>query len=127
MRISSLSLRSGKRLFIPLIALPDEDLTARGIVAKTADMKPGYPCRVTLEDAEPGERVPLFNYENHKAQTPCRSSYAIYVRDGADKAALLPAYDHSLIEIRFRLPIMQRESGWGHRNIRAAARRARVR
>ena len=72
--------------FAPLFAMSDEELKARGVVAKTADMKPGYPCRVTLEDAEPGERVLLFNYESHKAATPYRSSYAIYVRENAAEA-----------------------------------------
>ena len=69
--------------FRPLFGLPDEELKKRGVIRKTADAKPGYPCRVTLEDAEPGETVLLFNYESHKAQTPFRSSFAIYVREDA--------------------------------------------
>lgn len=69
--------------FRPLFGLPDDELKKRGVIRKTADAKPGYPCRITLEDAEPGETVLLFNYESHKAQTPYRSSYAIYVREDA--------------------------------------------
>ena len=42
--------------FKPLFNLSDDALAARGVVARTADAKPGFPCRVTLEDAEPGER-----------------------------------------------------------------------
>lgn len=72
--------------FAPLFGLSDEELKTRGVVSKTANAKPGYPCRVTLEDAEPGERVLLFNYESHKVQTPYRSSYAIYVREYAREA-----------------------------------------
>lgn len=73
--------------FRALFELGDEALAARGVLARIADKKPGFPCRVSLEDAEPGERVLLLNYESHKAQTPYRSSYAIYVRPGAVAAA----------------------------------------
>lgn len=73
--------------FAPLFALSDEDLAERGIMRKKATSKPGFPCRVTLEDAEPGETVLLLNYESHKAETPYRSAYAIYIREGAAEAA----------------------------------------
>ncbi len=73
--------------FAPLFALSDEDLAERGVTRKTATSKPGFPCRVTLVDAEPGESVLLLNYESHKTATPYRSSYAIYVREGAADAA----------------------------------------
>ncbi len=43
--------------FAPLFALSDEELERRGAIRKTATSKPGFPCRVTLEDAEPGETV----------------------------------------------------------------------
>ena len=73
--------------FAPLFALSDEALEQRGIIRKKATSKPGFPCRITLEDAEPGETVLLLNYESHKAETPYRSSYAIFVREGAQEAA----------------------------------------
>jgi hypothetical protein len=73
--------------FAPLFDLSDETLKARGVIRKTATSKPGFPCRITLQDAEPGESVLLLNYESHKAQTPYRSAYAIYVREGAHEAA----------------------------------------
>lgn len=77
----------GPEEFTPLFGLLDDELKSRGVIRKTADAKTGYPCRVTLEDAEPGETVLLLNYESHKAATPYRSSYAIYVRERADRAA----------------------------------------
>ena len=40
--------------FQPLFGLEDAALHARGIVRMTADRTPGFPCRVTLADAEPG-------------------------------------------------------------------------
>jgi hypothetical protein len=63
--------------------------TARGAGAQpvTVTAKPGFPCRVTLEDAEVGERVWLFHHVSHDVDTPYRSAYAIYVRDGAREAA----------------------------------------
>ena len=73
--------------FAPLVRLSDEALAARGVIRRIADKKPGYPCRVTLEDAEPGERVLLLHYESHSAPTPYRSAYAIYVREAATAAA----------------------------------------
>ena len=67
--------------FRPLFGLPDEALAERGIVRRTVD-GPGSPCRVTLEDAHPGETVLLMNYEHQPADTPFRASHAIYVREG---------------------------------------------
>jgi hypothetical protein len=69
--------------FLDLFQLSDDELAARHIVRTTATAKPGYPCRITLDDAEPGETVLLLNYEHQTASTPYRSSHAIYVRENA--------------------------------------------
>jgi hypothetical protein len=74
--------------FSPLFGLSDAALAAHGIVRKTVTAKPGFPCRITLEDAEPGETVLLLNHESHSADTPYRSRYAIYVREAAGDAAI---------------------------------------
>jgi len=73
--------------FAALFGLADAALAVRGAVRVTADAKPGFPCRVTLEDAEPGERLILLNHVSHDVPTPFRSAYAIYVREGAGAAA----------------------------------------
>ncbi|MFN4023488.1 MAG: DUF1203 domain-containing protein [Hyphomonas sp.] len=73
--------------FRHLFALPDASLQAQNIIRKRVDTKPGYPCRITLEDAEPGETVLLLNHESHAAPTPYQSRYAIYVRERAGSAA----------------------------------------
>jgi len=52
--------------FKPLFGLSDGELESRGVIRKVADTKPGYPCRITLEDAEPGETVLLLNYEHQQ-------------------------------------------------------------
>ena len=69
--------------FLDLFRLSDAELAARHIIRTTAIEKPGYPCRITLDDAEPGESVLLLNYEHQTASTPYRSSHAIYVRENA--------------------------------------------
>jgi hypothetical protein len=74
--------------FRPLFGLSDEALAERGAIRRTVDAKPGFPCRVSLEDAEPGETVLLLNYEHQSADTPFRASHAIYVREDAAEAEL---------------------------------------
>jgi hypothetical protein len=76
------------RQFSHLFGKTDEELAALGVTAMTADSKPGFPCRVSLRDAEPGERVLLFNHEHQAADTPYRSAHAIFVIEDAKEAAV---------------------------------------
>lgn len=73
--------------FAPLHALSDDALADRQIVRRRADSQPGFPCRVSLEDAAFGEALLLLNYEDHAVATPYRNAYAIYVREAATAAA----------------------------------------
>ncbi len=70
-------------LFQPLFGLPDAQLARHGAVRCIVDRKPGYPDRIELRDPDPGESVLLVNYAHLPVETPFRSSYAIYVREGA--------------------------------------------
>ncbi|MGZ8285167.1 MAG: DUF1203 domain-containing protein [Allosphingosinicella sp.] len=70
-----------------LLGLSDDELAQRNARRVTADSNPGFPCRVTLEDAEPGESLILFNHVSHDVPTPFRSAYAVYVRDSAREPA----------------------------------------
>lgn len=74
--------------FRPLFGLSEAALAARGIHRRRADARPGYPCRILLKDAAPGETLLLLNYEHHAAASPYRSSYAIYVNETAEAAAV---------------------------------------
>jgi hypothetical protein len=74
--------------FAPLFALTDAELAERAIVRQVANRTPGFPCRVSLCDAEPGERLLLLNYEHLPVASPYRSSHAIYVRENAVEAKL---------------------------------------
>jgi len=69
--------------FQPLFDLDDDALAAHGAVRKIAGATGRHPCRVTLEDAAPGESLLLVNYQHQDADTPYRSNYAIYVREAA--------------------------------------------
>jgi hypothetical protein len=69
--------------FAPLFALSDDELAANGAVRRIADARdPGYPCRVSLTDSNPGDELILVNYEHHPVDSPYRMRFAIYVRSG---------------------------------------------
>jgi uncharacterized protein DUF1203 len=74
--------------FAPLAGLSDAQLLAHDARRVLADRHPGFPCRVSLLDAQPGERVLLVNYEHLPVMSPYRARYAIYVRENATEAQL---------------------------------------
>jgi Protein of unknown function (DUF1203) len=69
--------------FRDLFGLSDKELAARGVKRYLVDAKPGFPDRIEIRDAEPGETVLLLNYTHQPADTPYRASHAIFVREGA--------------------------------------------
>jgi hypothetical protein len=73
--------------FASLFSMTDGELAARNAVRVTADKPAGYPCRVSLEDAAPGEELVLLNHVSNDVPTPFRTTYAIYVRKGAEAAS----------------------------------------
>jgi hypothetical protein len=86
--------------FVGLFSLSDQELAARGAVRRIADAKPGYPCRVSLTDAEPGQEVILTHFEHHAVDSPFRASHAIYVRKGEET---YEAVDQVPEQLRLRL------------------------
>lgn len=70
--------------FQPFFAMSDDELKARSALRLTAD-GPGYPCRISLTDAAPGDELILLHYEHQDADTPFRASHAIYVRPGEQR------------------------------------------
>jgi hypothetical protein len=79
---------SGLRLapFARFFGLSDAELAEHQIVRHTANENPGFPCRVSLRDADVGQTLLLLNYEHLDVATPYQSRYAIYVREGAEEA-----------------------------------------
>lgn len=74
--------------FAPLFSLSDPELASRGMRHCIADSRPGYPCRVSLRDADIGESLILLSHEHHPVAGPYRAGGPIYIRLGA-KAAVL--------------------------------------
>ena len=95
-RIAGLS----PELFQDLFALSDAELAARGAVRRIADRKPGFPCRISLTDPEPGQEVILTHFEHHAVASPFRASHAIYVRRGEQR---YDAVDQVPEQLRLRL------------------------
>lgn len=91
-------------LFQPLFGLDDAKLAEMNIRRVVADAKPGFPCRITLEDAEPGERLLLLAHEHQPAHSPYRASGPIFVRESArktyDGSALPPVFRGRFLSVR---------------------------
>ncbi len=75
------------RSFRPLFDLAEDALQAQSARMLVADdSTPGFPCRVSLAHAAPGERLLLVNFEHQPAASPYRSRHAIYVAEGSKAA-----------------------------------------
>ena len=71
--------------FVPLYELGDDALAAR-LARRVVVDGSGFPERIEMRDAQPGETLLLVNFEHQDADTPYRSSHAVYVREGATKS-----------------------------------------
>lgn len=87
--------------FEPLFGLTDAQLAVRQARRMVADTNPGFPCRVSLRDATPGETVILAHYLHQPVDTPFRASHAIYIRQGAEQAR--PSADKVPVLLRSRV------------------------
>ena len=81
-RIAGLSPEPFRHLF----GMSAEGLAGHGAKRYIADKKLGFPDRVELRFAEPGETLILLNYTHQPADNPYRASHAIFVREGAEVA-----------------------------------------
>jgi hypothetical protein len=72
--------------FVAFYGRTDAELAAQGVQRRIADASPGYPDRVELRDAAPGEALLLMNWVHQPAAGPFRASHAIFVREGATRA-----------------------------------------
>lgn len=84
--------------FQSLFGLDAAELRAHGVVRMTVDSNPGFPCRVSLEDAQVGESVLLLPWQHLEVNTPYRAGGPIFVRE--------TARDH--VRIRNSVPEQQR-------------------
>lgn len=91
--------------FSRLFDLTDEQLAEFGAVRQVATKHPGFPCRVSLEDAAVGEELLLLPFIHLGAPSPYRASGPIFVRRGVQRRVLaigeVPPYvTHRLISVR---------------------------
>jgi len=91
--------------FSHLFGQDREALARQGVQRIVVDNNPGFPCRVSLRDAEVGEKVLLMNYEHQPMPTPFRSSHAIFVRECASQAIpgrneVPEMFRHRLLSVR---------------------------
>jgi hypothetical protein len=68
--------------------MTDQELSEHRAKRISVENKPGYPCRVSLQDAEVGERILLINYQHQEKGGPYQASHAIFVRENQPQAEL---------------------------------------
>lgn len=79
--------------FEHLHALDEAALARLGAVRVRIEQEHAAPCRISLDDAAPGESVILLNYQHQGANTPYRQQGPIFVRETTDRfdaAGLIP-------------------------------------
>ena len=91
--------------FAHLFKLDNSALQKLGAARIIVDKFPGFPCRVSLQDAEIGEEVILLPFSHHKTHSPYQASGPIYIRKAALTAALeineIPKmFSHRLLSVR---------------------------
>lgn len=72
--------------FMSLYGLDEEQLAKRGVIRVIAANDTGYPERIELRNARRGEALLLLNHTHQPANSPYRSSHAIFIREGATEA-----------------------------------------
>ena len=87
--------------FEALFQLDEAALAARQMTRVVATTTAGFPCRVSLADAEVGEELLLLSYQHQPADSPYRASGPIFVRRGAVTATL--AADEVPAQVQRRL------------------------
>ena len=77
--------------FAPLFELDDTALASMGATRVMATSNPGFPCRVSLKDADVGEELILLNHRHLPSNSPYAATHAIYVRKDAREARPAPS------------------------------------
>jgi hypothetical protein len=86
--------------FAALFSLGRSELAELDAQRVIATEKPGYPCRVSLADAEIGEELLLLPYAHQPARSPYKASGPIFVRKGARQCTLDPGVIPEYVRLR---------------------------
>ena len=91
--------------FEHLFGLSEDELSAHNARRMVADVKPGFPCRIALDDCEIGTPVLLLNHVSHDVPNAYRASHAIFVSEQAGEPAVYedqvpPALDRRILSLR---------------------------
>jgi len=88
-----------------LFKLTDEELSKLAAARIVVDEKPGFPCRISLQEANIGETIIALSYSHHNVNSPYKSSGPIFIR--ADVTTAQPETNeipailtHRLLSIR---------------------------
>lgn len=98
--------------FQPLFDLDDAALQAMGARRMVADRPHSTPCRVSLTDADPGERLILLNHRHlDDPSSPYRSGGPIFVRETAVEARPAPGKAPEMLTRRL-LSVRAYDTDW---------------
>lgn len=91
--------------FNSFLSMNGDELRRKSAAWIQVDAHPGFPCRVSLEDARVGERVLAIPFAHHDVDSPYRSSGPIFVRENAKQAVLEkneipPMLRHRMLSLR---------------------------
>jgi hypothetical protein len=86
--------------FAPLFSLSDQTLAKIDAQRVIAIAKPGFPCRISLTDAEIGEELLLLPYAHQPAHSPYRASGPIFVRKSARQSSLAAGVIPDYVRLR---------------------------
>ena len=86
--------------YLPLFGEDAAVLSERHVHRMIADSDAGFPCRVTLADAQQGATLLLLNHLSRTDHGPYRASHAIFVREDAREAAVYEAQVPPLMQRR---------------------------
>jgi hypothetical protein len=91
--------------FAYIFELDNLELEKIGAIKMTVHKFPGFPCRVSLQDAKIGEEVVLLPYQHHKTNSPYQANGPVFVRKSAKTATLIineipEMFNHRLLSLR---------------------------
>jgi hypothetical protein len=86
--------------FAALFELSDRALAEIDAQRVIATEKPGFPCRISLEDAEIGEELLLLPYAHQPARSPYRAAGPIFVSKSARQCRLAPGVIPDYVRLR---------------------------